>query len=238
MLNSSAYRILSTSPIISLECSRFFLHLLADIDLRQYRVIELGEFAIPYRLTNKKVAAYIRMLVQSGVLEKGPSVRRSGRTKTQKPAFTYRIRPALWALPSDLEAGVKMREREELSLPPRHAQLTLPLGAVSCHAPDATPHNENSDREQSPGPQSPAPLPPPPSSTDDGASPCTLDKESEGSQGQLGECAETSLSHPSSLAGPEETVVTTSSLPAPAPSPIPAFWSELAIALGMEPSGR
>lgn len=124
MLNHVCLRIISDPDRLTTAELRFFLRLLADVDLTRYKALHMQRLVQRYPMSPEAISNAIAKLVSLGILEEGPQGKIRGR---KHKLNTYRVRPAYLVSPElMLEWFRECREREE-----REALLTTnPCGAV------------------------------------------------------------------------------------------------------------
>lgn len=112
MLNHICLRLISDPENITTAELRFFLRLLADVDLTRYRALHMQRLLDTYApMMAESISSAISKLVSLGILEEGPQGKIRGK---QMRLNTYRIRPAYLASPASmLEWFRECREREE-----------------------------------------------------------------------------------------------------------------------------
>jgi hypothetical protein len=99
VLSTLAYRTLSRQDIDS-PAVRLFMHLVAEYDLTTFRSLSPTLISQSIGMYDVTVTEHLNNLVTAGLLELGPASKRSP-DGLRRP--TYRLRPAMLMVPSDLE---------------------------------------------------------------------------------------------------------------------------------------
>jgi hypothetical protein len=101
MLSPAAFRVLAESPLIGATEVRAFCQLLADYDLRYYRMFQVYPFILA-------------KLHKAGIMERGPLIKFK-----YKKRFTYRLHPKFWLT----EEAIKQCLLECRAIQEREAQV-------------------------------------------------------------------------------------------------------------------
>lgn len=109
MLSPAGYQALVSSPQITSKCLEFFIHLLADFNLRQFTYLPIRRIAAVYKVTPRRAVDYLAILLKEGIIEEGLTIK--GGDGRRRP--TLRVVKKFWAKPGDLARAANQLEREQ-----------------------------------------------------------------------------------------------------------------------------